>query len=103
MKKVFFVQPCHEGVDAERNRVDRHDAEVGRPEVQLVDVVELDEDDCSEDDQSGGDHQKDVGHVQELLVLGRLLLHHRQRRLLRAGSEHRHFRAKEVTNKNSIF
>jgi hypothetical protein len=37
------------------------------------------------------------------LVLGRLLLHHRQRRLLRAGSEHRHFRAKEVTNKNSIF
>jgi len=65
-------------------------------------VVELDQDDCSEDDQSGGDHQKDVGHVQELLVLGRLLLHHRQRRLLRAGSEHRHFRAKEVTPQTKI-
>jgi hypothetical protein len=60
------------------------------PEVELVDVIELDEYDCSEDDERGGDQEKDVTDVQKLLVFCSLSLHCRKSRLLRTGAKHRH-------------
>ena len=73
-----------EGVEAEGDDVGRNDGEERRPEVELGDVVELHEDDGREDEDCGGDEQKDVAQVQKLLVLGHPLLDHRQRRLLRS-------------------
>ena len=53
-------------------------------------MIELDEHGRREDDEGGGDEQEDVADVQELLILRRLPLHHRQRRPLRPRPEHRH-------------
>jgi len=73
-----------EGVDAEDDHVGGDDGEVGGPEVELVDVVELHEDDGREDEDGGGDEEEDVAQVEELLVLGHPRLDDRQGGLLRA-------------------
>ena len=69
------------------------DPEVAAPEVELVNVIELDQDDGGEDQDGGSDQEEDVAQVQVLLVLGGLPLHHRQRRLCRAGPHQRHGQA----------
>ena len=96
-ESLFGARNCEseeadkEGVDAEGDHVGGHDCEVGWPEVELVDVVELHEYDGREDEDGGGDEEEDVAQVEVLLVFGGLALHHRQSRLVRSWSEHRHF------------
>jgi len=65
------VQAGGEGEDAKAEHEGRSDIEVGVPEIQVVDVVVVHEEQGDAHDDDGADCEEGIGEIDELLVLGR--------------------------------